>query len=103
MQMIFGKTYFIYQPGTEYYSHAFYKAIYVGYGINYQYQPTFRFDNVIEIGYSFDYGTMNFGMKELYYDAEKIKDNAKKARQSMEKRALDQILKRLIDPHFEWY
>ena len=106
MQMILGKTYFIYQSGTYQSgtnSRVFYKAKYVGDGVNYRNQPIFRFDNVVEIGCSFEYGTMNFGMEELYYDAEKIKENAKRARQSMEKRALDKILKRLIDPHFEWY
>ncbi len=37
-----------------------------------------------------------------YYDLEEIKINAKKARQNMEKRALDLVLKRLVNKHFEW-
>lgn len=36
-----------------------------------------------------------------YYDVHKI-NNAKKARYDMEKRALDIILKRLVNEHFEW-
>ena len=36
-----------------------------------------------------------------YYDVYKI-NNAKKARQNMEKRALDIVLKRLVNEHFEW-
>lgn len=36
-----------------------------------------------------------------YYDVHKI-NNAKKARHDMEKRALDQVLKRLVNEHFEW-
>jgi len=36
-----------------------------------------------------------------YYDVCKI-NNAQKARYDMEKRALDQILKRLINEHFTW-
>lgn len=36
-----------------------------------------------------------------YYDVHKI-NNAKKARYDMEKRALDIILKRLVNENFEW-
>jgi hypothetical protein len=36
-----------------------------------------------------------------YYDAEKVK-SAKQAIENMEKRALNQILKRLVNEHFEW-
>jgi len=36
-----------------------------------------------------------------YYDVCKM-NNAKKARYDMEKRALDMILKRLVNEHFEW-
>lgn len=37
-----------------------------------------------------------------YYDVDKI-NNAKYARQQMEKRALDIILKRLVNEHFKWF
>ncbi len=36
-----------------------------------------------------------------YYDVHKI-NNAKKARDNMETRALNQVLKRLVNEHFEW-
>lgn len=36
-----------------------------------------------------------------YYDVHKL-NNAKKAKYDMEKRALDIILKRLVNEHFEW-
>jgi hypothetical protein len=36
-----------------------------------------------------------------FYDSHKVK-NAKKARENMEKRSLDIILKRLVNEHFEW-
>lgn len=58
-----------------------------------------------------DYGIMNIGSYEkplvfrkndIFHDVEKIKDNRKKAIQNMEKRALDKILKRLVNEHFEW-
>ena len=39
---------------------------------------------------------------DTYYDLNKIKENAKKARQSFEQRTLDLILKRLVNEHFEW-
>jgi hypothetical protein len=42
--------------------------------------------------------------KNLYtfHDVEKVKENGKRAIQSMEKRALDMILKRLVNDDFEW-
>ena len=39
---------------------------------------------------------------DKFYDVEDIKFNANKARQNMEKRALDTILKRIINENFEW-
>jgi hypothetical protein len=36
-----------------------------------------------------------------YYDVYKL-NNAKKARHDMEKRALDMVLKRTVNEHFEW-
>jgi hypothetical protein len=45
-----------------------------------------------------------FNCDDFYvlHDIEKVKDNGKNAIQNMEKRALDQVLKRLINEHFEW-
>ena len=37
-----------------------------------------------------------------YYDPEKFKENAQKARQQMEQRSLDIILKRLVNEEFQW-
>jgi hypothetical protein len=37
------------------------------------------------------------------YDLDKIKDNAKKAKEQMEKRALDIVLKGLVNEHFQWF
>ena len=36
------------------------------------------------------------------YDLDKIKHNAKKAKESFEQRALNMILKRVVNEHFEW-
>jgi hypothetical protein len=43
-----------------------------------------------------------FCSNDIVYDLEEIKENGKNARQSMEKRALNIILKRLVNEHFEW-
>lgn len=42
--------------------------------------------------------------KDVYtfHDIKKVKENAKNAIQSMENRALDKILKSLVNEHFEW-
>jgi hypothetical protein len=39
---------------------------------------------------------------EIYYDWDKIRDDARNARHNFEQRALNQILKRLINEEFEW-
>lgn len=36
------------------------------------------------------------------YDLEEIRDKSRKARQTMEHRSLNMILKRLVNEHFEW-
>jgi hypothetical protein len=43
-----------------------------------------------------------FTPNDIVYDLEEIKENGQKARQDMEKRALDAVLKRLVNEHFEW-
>jgi hypothetical protein len=45
----------------------------------------------------FDFNIHNY----KFYDAEKVK-NGQNAINNMEKRALDMILKRLVNEHFEW-
>ena len=41
-------------------------------------------------------------ISETFYDLEEIRENAKKAIESMENRSLNLILKRLINEEFEW-
>ena len=43
-----------------------------------------------------------FFESDIYYDFNKIKDNANQARKNMEQRAFNIILKRLINEEFEW-
>lgn len=38
----------------------------------------------------------------LFYDFEKIRDNSKRARQQMEHRSVNMILKKLVNDDFEW-
>jgi hypothetical protein len=43
-----------------------------------------------------------FGSKAIVYDLEEIKENGQLARQAMEKRSLDIVLKRLVNDDFTW-
>ena len=43
-----------------------------------------------------------FNECDYYYDIEKIKRNAQKAKQNMESRSVNMILKRLINEEFQW-
>lgn len=43
-----------------------------------------------------------FTSKVIVYDLEEIRENGQRARQNMEKRSLDMILKRLVNENFEW-
>ena len=60
--------------------------------------------NVTLFGMSNKKSEFSFFSKEFkFYDIEEIRDNAKKAIQSMEQRSLKIILKQLINDDFEWY
>jgi hypothetical protein len=43
-----------------------------------------------------------FTPNDIVYDLEEIRENGKKARQTMEQRALDKILKRIVNENFQW-
>lgn len=43
-----------------------------------------------------------FEVDTNFYDLEEIRENGQKAIQSMEQRALDKILKRIVNENFEW-
>ena len=59
--------------------------------------------NVTLFGMSNKKSEISFFSKEFkFYDIEEIRDNAKKAIQSMEQRALKIILHRIINDDFEW-
>ena len=43
-----------------------------------------------------------FGPNDIVYDLEEIRENGKKAIEAMEQRALNLVLKRLVNENFEW-
>jgi hypothetical protein len=45
---------------------------------------------------------VSINKNDIVYDLDKIKQDSKKAKESFEKRALNIILKRLVNEHFEW-
>ena len=47
-------------------------------------------------------GESFFSPTDKFYDLEEIRENGKKARQNMEQRSLDIILKRLLNEEFQW-
>ena len=45
---------------------------------------------------------ISINKNDIVYDLDKIIHSAKKAKETFEKRTLNQILKRLVNEHFEW-
>ena len=93
-ELIHGKLYYIYQPSTEYLTHDFYRGIFVKH---------IQFKDVYALKPLEYLGEGNFGKTELYYEVDKIKENATKAKQNMEKRALDKVLSMILNEDFVWY
>ena len=103
--LVAGKEYYIITYDAQYYKGMIFKGYHAA------------FDNVNEVpGHRLNLNMM-FKQKttdmrrapyylfyeiDYYYDPEKIKENAQLAKQSMEQRALDMILKRIVNEHFEW-
>ena len=46
--------------------------------------------------------TAVFTPNDIVYDLEEIREDGKQARQAMEQRALNIVLKRLVNENFEW-
>lgn len=68
------------------------------------YRGTFAFMTSIMVIMKVDDKKVQFMRWDHFYelDIKDIKENGGKARQSMEKRALDTILKQVVNEHFEW-
>jgi hypothetical protein len=90
-------------PGKEYYIEAYDTHLYFKGMIFNDYQRAIDTD-VININMNFTRAPYRhlFFEEDYYYDPEKIRENAQLAKQSMEQRALDMILKRIVNEHFEW-
>jgi len=78
-------------------------------------QPVFRLQfnyiilshvTVMKNGKKYELPDALFNKTDKFYDAtqyiNKIKENSRKSRQNMEARALDKILKRVVNEHFQW-
>ena len=103
-QLILGKEYYIYQPSTKYLEHSYYIGTFikkVKFG-NFEYLLN-NFEDVLALKPLEYLGDGNFGKIEIYYEVDKIKENAKRAREKMEKRAIDIVLKSIVDEDFIWY
>jgi hypothetical protein len=47
-------------------------------------------------------GALSLDSNNIFYDWEEIREKSKRARQQMEQRALNMILKRLVNEEFQW-
>lgn len=90
-------------PGKEYYIQAYDTHLYFKGMIFNDYQRAIDTD-VININMNFTRATYRhlFFEEDYYYDPEIIRENAQQARNQMEQRALDIILKRIVNENFEW-
>jgi hypothetical protein len=66
------------------------------------YKGTFDFMTSIMVIMKNGDKKIQFMYDDLFYDIEEIRENGQKARQAMEKRSLDKILKKLVNENFEW-
>jgi hypothetical protein len=90
-------------PGKEYYIQAYDTHIYFKGMIFNDYQRAIDIDNInINMNFTRSNCRHLFYEEDYYYDPEKIRDNAQQAREKMEQRSLNIILKRLVNEHFEW-
>ena len=100
MNLIHGKLYYIYQPKTNRLPHALYKGRYVS---SHGKPWCITFEDVYGLQPLEYLGRLNFGVVELFYDVDVIKNKAAQAIEKWKKRALDMILKRIINEDFVWY
>ena len=78
----------------EYPNLIFVKCVHVILDINSDLSHTMHLDNWKN--------RVDFCKKDTFHDVEKIKQNSECARECMEKRSLDILLKRLVNEDFKW-
>lgn len=93
-------------PGKEYYVKSYDTGQYFK-GMkfhDYQTSPSHAINYRININMIFIRTTYFylFYENDYYYDPEKIREKAQRAKQSMEQRALNMILKRVVNEEFQW-
>ena len=90
-------------PGKEYYIQSYDTHIYFTGMIFNDYQRAIDINN-ININMNFTRATYRhlFFEEDYYYDPEKIRGNAQQAREKMEQRSLNIILKKLVNENFDW-
>ena len=66
------------------------------------YRGTFDFMTSIMVIMKNGDKKIQFMYDDDFYDVEDIKEKAQKAIQAMEQRALDKILKKIVNENFEW-
>lgn len=90
-------------PGKEYYIQTYDTHIYFKGMIFNDYQRAIDID-VININMNFTCSGYRhlFFEEDYYYDAEIIRGKAQQAREKMEQRALNMILKRIVNENFQW-
>ena len=89
-------------------NHNIYIGTYTEYVKQYGYIIYYVLDNVTKYH---SFGSKNpeklkttafFSPTDTFYDLEEIRENGKRARQNMEQRSLDIVLKRLLNEEFQW-
>lgn len=94
-------------PGKEYYiksydTQQYFKMIFIDYQTSLNH--VLSFDYHINMNMIFKRNdTMHlFYQEDYYYDPVKIREKSQNARQTMEQRSLNIILKRLVNEEFQW-
>ena len=103
--------------GKIYVAETINKNIYIGTYTGFVRNPQYGYvmyyilDNVTNYHYSFWSkknlpeklkGDAFFSSTDTFYDLEEIRENGQNARQSMEQRSLDIILKQVVNENFKW-
>jgi hypothetical protein len=96
-QLVPGKKYYIKSHDTHIY---FKEMIFEDYYTSMRYPINYGIDINMRFRRTTRYYT--FFEKDYYYDPEKIRENAQKARQNMENRSINMILKKLVNEEFQW-
>jgi hypothetical protein len=108
--LIVGKQYIVYRPSDDKFK-TFWKGTFRGeYQRYFENAPNLIFVDCIQIDTNSSYlmnldhwkNRADFRKTDIFHDVEKVKEHSKTAKEKMETRSLDMILKRLVNEQFEW-